>query len=270
MNKSTLTSSIFNKGSYLCVGLDPDLDKIPERFLKDKDPITSFNQKVIEATKDYSVAYKLNLAFYESLGRKGWEALERTTDLIPDEHFTIADAKRGDIGNTAQKYAKVFFEEFSFDAVTLSPYMGEDSISPFLEYQGKWVIILGLTSNAGANDFQLLSCPDKPLYQQVIETSAQWGSESNTMYVVGATQMDYLKHIRSIIPDHFLLVPGIGAQAGSLKEVSEQLLNKEGGILVNIGRDIIFAGSGDDFEEKVKQKAERYQHLMENYLKFFH
>ena len=221
MTREALISQIKEKESFLCVGLDPDLEKIPKHLLESDDPIFEFNKQIIDATKKYAVAYKPNIAFYEAHGLKGWQSLIKTIDYIPKEIFTIADAKRGDIGNTSKMYGKAFFEEMSFDSLTVAPYMGEDSVTPYLDFQGKWVILLGATSNPGAMDFQDLILEDsmEHLYEHVVKTSAQWGTEENMMYVIGATRPEILVTIRSMIPNHFLLIPGVGAQGGSLKAV---------------------------------------------------
>lgn len=267
MHYKELSQQIFAKSSYLCVGLDSALDKIPSHLLKEKDPIFEFNKQIIDATIDYTVAYKPNIAFYEALGPSGWETLQKTIDYLPSEVFTIADAKRGDIGNTSHMYAKAFFESLNFDSVTVAPYMGSDSVEPFLTFQKKWVILLALTSNEGAQDFQFIQLSDgKPLYQKVIEQSQEWGNHENMMYVVGATRNEHFAHIRQLIPDHFLLVPGVGAQGGSLKEISEIGLNKNGGLLVNSSRGIIYASSGKDFAKVAAQQSEILQEEMKIYL----
>jgi orotidine-5'-phosphate decarboxylase len=268
MNRTELVDQIQQKQSYLCVGLDTDITKIPKHLRSLPDAVYQFNKAIIDATKEYCVSYKINTAFYESQGLKGWEAMERTVHYIPKTHFTIADAKRGDIGNTSSQYAKTFFEVLPFDAVTVAPYMGEDSVRPFLEYENKWTIVLGLTSNAGSNDFQQLVTKqnEKRVYETVLEKVASWGTPSNLMFVVGATRASDLAHIRSIIPDHFLLVPGVGAQGGSLKEVSEYGLNKDCGLLVNASRAIIFASDKEDFAERAKVAAKEYQLEMAGYL----
>jgi orotidine-5'-phosphate decarboxylase len=263
MTKSELINSIFSKKSYLCVGLDPDMDRLPECILECDDPVFEFNRAIIEATKDYCIAYKPNLAFYEALGAKGWESLEKTMQEIPKDMFTIADAKRGDIGNTSRLYAQTFFEKYNFDAVTVAPYMGEDSVKPFLDFQGKWVILLALTSNSGATDFQLLETKTgNYVYQQVLEKSQSWGGDHQIMYVVGATKPEALAAIRKIVPDHFLLVPGVGAQGGDLKEISLSGLNSDCGLLVNVSRSIIYASSGTDFAQAAGQEARRLQVAM--------
>lgn len=268
MNKKDLTDHIFAKRTYLCVGLDTDINKIPPHLLSTPgDPVFAFNKAIIDATKDFCVAYKINTAFYESMGLRGWESLQRTVEYIPDTHFKIADAKRGDIGNTAHQYAKAFFDTYSFDAVTVAPYMGKDSVEPFLQYPGKWAILLGLTSNAGSNDFQLQRTAEGRFYYElVLEKSMEWGSRENLMFVVGATRGDQLAHIRKMAPDHFLLIPGIGAQGGDLSEISTFGLNKEGGILVNASRSVIYAGKGTHFAEQSRLMAQNYQLEMEKHL----
>ena len=270
MNRNQLVEQIQQKKTYLCVGLDTDITKLPNHLKSQPDAVFQFNKAIIDATKDHCVSYKINTAFYESQGLKGWEAMEKTVHYIPKTHFTIADAKRGDIGNTSSQYAKTFFEVLPFDAVTVAPYMGEDSVRPFLEYENKWTIVLGLTSNAGSKDFQQLSIAkensEKKLYQTVLEKVASWGTPSNLMFVVGATRASDLTHIRSIIPDHFLLVPGVGAQGGSLEEVSKYGLNKDCGLLVNASRAVIFASGGEDFAEQATIVAKEYQLEMASYL----
>jgi orotidine-5'-phosphate decarboxylase len=266
MTRKQLIETIFSKKSYLCVGLDTDITKIPKHLLSVIDPVFEFNKKIIDATKSFCVAYKINTAFYESLGVKGWEAMEKTVNYIPSSHFKIADAKRGDIGNTSAQYAKAFFETLNFDAITVAPYMGEDSVKPFLEYENKWAIVLGLTSNTGANDFELQKTGDELLYEKVISTISKWGTTENTMFVIGATQASQFEKIRTLAPNHFYLVPGVGAQGGSLKEISEKAMNKDCGILVNVSRDIIYNSAGEDFAEKTAIKAEKYQQEMANYL----
>lgn len=271
MNRQQLFSNIQRKRSFLCVGLDTDIQKIPE-FLFDEtqDAIFEFNKAIIDATADLCVAFKPNLAFYESLGLQGWEALERTIDYIrenyPDQ-FVIADAKRGDIGNTSAMYARTFFGNMEFDAVTVAPYMGEDSVSPFLTYEDKWVILLALTSNKGAYDFQF-STDEKgeKFYEKVLKTSQAWGSTDNLMYVVGATKAEMLEGIRTLVPDHFLLVPGVGAQGGSLQEVARYGMNQQCGLLVNSSRQIIYASSGTDFAEAARVEAQKVQQEMDQLL----
>lgn len=275
MTRQQLVEQIRHKQSYLCVGLDTDLSKIPPHFHAHPNPVVAFNKAVIDATKEFCVSYKINTAFYEAMGVKGWEALEETVHYIPSTHFKIADAKRGDIGNTSSQYAKAFFEAMPFDAVTVAPYMGEDSVRPFLEYEGKWAIVLGLTSNKGAADFelqQLLSTNGEAhlraeyLYERVLRTVSGWGNPSNLMFVVGATQAEEFVNIRSIIPDHFLLVPGVGAQGGSLQEISQKAMNDDCGLLVNASRAVIYASSGEDFAEQATAVARGYQIEMSAYL----
>jgi orotidine-5'-phosphate decarboxylase len=269
MTKQELFENIQRKKSFLCVGLDTDVNKIPELlFDESEDPIFEFNKAIIDATADLCVAYKPNLAFYESIGLEGWEVLERTVDYIrenyPDQ-FIIADAKRGDIGNTSAMYARTFFGNMDFDSVTVAPYMGEDSVTPFLTYEGKWVTLLALTSNKGAFDFQLMK--DKAtgdlLYEKVLKTSLGWGTDENMMYVVGATKAEMLADVRAIVPDHFLLVPGVGAQGGSLEEVARYGLNSTCGLLVNSSRQIIYASSDKDYAEAARAEAQRVQTEME-------
>ena len=271
MTQTDLFRQIQQKSSFLCVGLDPDLTKIPRHLHREDDPIFAFNRQIIDATADYCVAYKPNIAFYESLGPAGWESLQKTVEYIPNEFFTIADAKRGDIGNTSAMYAKAFFETYDFDSITVAPYMGEDSVTPFLQHAGKWVILLALTSNKGSHDFRHLSLSDTqtPLYQQVLSTSQQWGSAEQLMYVVGATQAEKLKEIRQIIPDHFLLVPGVGAQGGSLEEVARYGMTDRCGLLVNSSRGIIYAGSDEDFAKQASQAAQQLQQQMAQLLDAF-
>lgn len=272
MNKQQLFENIQRKKSFLCVGLDTDINKIPEFLFDDTDDnIFAFNKAIIDATADLCVAYKPNLAFYESLGIQGWEALERTVEYIREEYpdqFIIADAKRGDIGNTSAMYARTFFGNLDFDAVTVAPYMGEDSVTPFLNYEGKWVILLSLTSNRGAADFQYIkdASTGESLFEKVLKKSKEWGNEDKLMYVVGATRADMLADIRNIIPDSFLLVPGVGAQGGSLQEVAKYGLNSTCGLLVNSSRQIIYASSGKDFAEAARIEAIKVQQEMEEIL----
>ncbi len=270
MTKQELFEQILKKKSYLCVGLDTDIKKIPSHLLKEKDPIFEFNRRIIDATVDVAVAYKPNIAFYEALGAKGWESLQRTMEYLPKNCFSIADAKRGDIGNTSGLYARAFFDKntsgFDFDSVTVAPYMGADSVLPFLEFDGKWVILLALTSNAGSDDFQQLKVGDKYLYEAVLERSQKWADSERMMYVVGATKADKLQEIRQIIPDNFLLVPGVGAQGGSLEEVSKYGMNKQCGLLVNSSRAIIYASSEENFAEIAGKEARKVQIEMEEYL----
>src|ERR1017187_8504025 len=274
MTRKELINQIYLKKSFLCIGLDTDIKKIPSFLLDNEDPVFEFNKQIIDTIKDFCVAYKPNLAFYESLGYKGLISLEKTIKYIPEELFTIADAKRGDIGNTSEMYARTFFEYYNFDSVTVAPYMGKDSVVPFMNFKDKWVILLALTSNDGAKDFQLIKVIDQMgvsmerMFETVIQTSMNWGDDENMMYVVGATKADLLKRIRQIIPDHFLLVPGIGAQGGSLEEVWKYGANDDIGLLVNASRNIIYAGNGKDFAEKARQEAlniqQQMQRLMEN------
>jgi orotidine-5'-phosphate decarboxylase len=266
MRRNELAVQISKKNSYLCIGLDSDYDKIPAHSKSGKDPVFEFNKQIIDSTKDFCVSYKINTAFYESRGIKGWESLERTLEYIPKDIFTIADAKRGDIGNTGAHYAKTFFETFNFDAVTVAPYMGEDSIRPFLEYDGKWTIILALTSNPGANDFQFLEADGKPLYRHVLEKTSKWGTPENIMYVAGATRAEGIQEIRKIIPEHFLLVPGVGAQGGDLNKISEYGLTEDCGLLVNSSRNIIFADSSEKFAEVAARNAKEMAQQMSGLL----
>lgn len=266
MDRKKLFTEICKKRSFLCVGLDSDLAKIPPHLKQDSNPILTFNKKIIDATKDHCIAYKINTAFYEQMGSLGWEIMHDTLDYIPPHIFTIADAKRGDIGNTANMYAKAFFETMNFDAITLSPYMGKDSVEPYLQYEDKWVILLALTSNKGSSDFQLLDCSGSPLYKKIIETSSKWGSPDQIMYVVGGTHPDYFKKIRAIVPDHFLLVPGIGAQGGDADSVIQAGMNKTGGLLINSSRGIIFADNSQEFDKKSKESAIGLNNLFKKYL----
>lgn len=266
MTRQQLVEEIRKKRSYLCVGLDSDITKIPRHLLSEPDPIFAFNKQIIDATLEYCVSYKINTAFYEALGLSGWEAMAKTLDYIPATHFTIADAKRGDIGNTSTQYAKAFFEALNFNAITVAPYMGADSVKPFLEYKGKWTILLGLTSNSGARDFELQQAGGELLYEKVMKTAAQWGSPDNLMFVVGATQAEEFVNIRKITPQHFYLVPGVGAQGGSLKEISAKAMNEDVGILVNVSRAVIFASVEKDFAFKAGEAAKLYQEEMKNYI----
>ena len=256
MTSEELFTQIRQKKSYLCIGLDTDINKLPKHLLELEDPVFEFNRQIIEATSDLCVAYKPNIAFYEALGPNGWQSLEKTVAILPENCFSIADAKRGDIGITSELYARAFFNQLSFDSVTVAPYMGEDSVKPFLGYEDKWVILLALTSNAGSQDFQLLQTgASEMLFERVLKTSSQWGNASQMMYVVGATQTAYINKVRQIVPDHFLLVPGVGAQGGSLSEISKAGFNKQCGLLVNSSRQIIYASSGEDFAEKAREAA---------------
>ena len=266
MNRQELIKQIYEKQSFLCVGLDTDLKKVPQHLLKEEDPIFAFNKAIIDATAPYCVAYKPNLAFYEAFGVKGVISFEKTIKYLKDNyprHFIIADAKRGDIGNTSAMYARTFFEEYNVDSLTVAPYMGEDSVTPFLGYDGKWVILLALTSNKGSHDFQLTEdAQGERLFEKVLKTSQQWGNDENMMYVVGATQGKMFEDIRKLAPTHFLLVPGVGAQGGSLQEVCKYGMTKDCGLLVNSSRGIIYASNGEDFAEVAAQKAQELQQEM--------
>lgn len=266
MTRSELIQQIRQKKSYLCIGLDSDLQKIPTHLLDTEDPIFEFNKQLIDATKDLCVSYKLNTAFYEANGVRGWQTLGKTLNYIPKSVFTIADAKRGDIGNTSTQYARAFFEAMSFDSITVAPYMGKDSVKPFLDFENKWTIVLGLTSNEGAYDFQYLQSEEQALFKHVIQKVASWGNTDNLMFVIGATKTAQLAEVRKLIPDHFLLVPGVGAQGGSLEDVSKIGMNKDVGLLVNASRQIIYAGQGTDFAEKAREEALKLQQEMERYL----
>jgi orotidine-5'-phosphate decarboxylase len=296
MTRLQLVTAIRSMGSYLCVGLDTDPDKIP-RHLQDQydrkgaDAVFEFNRQIIDATKDHCVAYKINTAFYEAGGVKGWEAMERTVNHIPSTHFRIADAKRGDIGNTSAQYARAFFETMPFDAITVAPYMGWDSVRPFLQYKDKWTIVLGLTSNPGADDFELqklveggegegvkmgakelrmsfktMWAAEEYLYERVLTTAADWGTPENLMFVIGATQAEAFERARRLTPDHFYLVPGVGAQGGSLEEISKKAMNKDVGLLVNASRAVIYASAGEDFAEAARRAAAGYHQEMKLYL----
>lgn len=273
MTKEQLFEQIKQKQSYLCVGLDTDIQKIPQHLLDYEDPIFEFNRQIIDATKQYAVAYKPNIAFYEALGAKGWESLQKTLEYIPNDCFTIADAKRGDIGNTSGLYARAFFDKkasgLEFDSVTVAPYMGEDSVTPFLEFPNKWVILLALTSNLGSKDFQNLQVGERQLFEEVLVRSQEWATDQQLMYVVGATKAAMLTQIRQLAPNHFLLVPGVGAQGGSLEEVSKYGMNSTCGLLVNSSRGIIYASSETDFAEKAAEEAEKIQKEMQGYLSLY-
>jgi len=266
MKRSDLIRQIREKKSFLCVGLDSDINKIPRHLFASEDPVFEFNKAIIDATKAYAVAYKINTAFYESQGLKGWVSLGKTLDYIPQECFTIADAKRGDIGNTAEQYAKTFFDTYSFDSVTIAPYMGKDSVAPFLQFPGKWGIVLGLTSNEGSKDFQLQMTDGMPLFEKVMHTVSEWGTPENLMFVVGATRGEQLEKIREILPEHFLLIPGVGAQGGDLNTVAKAAMNKDAGILVNVSRAVIFAGNHLDFAGQAEKAAREYQQQMAAFL----
>ncbi len=265
MERAKLVEQIKAKKSFLCVGLDTDIAKIPQYLMGFDDPVFEFNKRIIDATQEYTVAYKPNIAFYEYRGTQGWESLEKTVKYLKENYpeiFIIADAKRGDIGNTSKMYAKAFFEQMDFDSITVAPYMGKDSVSPFLEFENKWVIVLALTSNEGAFDFQFMEEKGEKLFQKVMKTSQQWGTPENMMYVVGATKAEMLKEVRSVSPDHFLLVPGVGAQGGSLEEVARNGMNKDCGLLVNSSRGIIYADSSDTFAQTASLKAKELQNEM--------
>ena len=282
MNRQQLVEQIFSKRSYLCIGLDSDSEKIPAHLLESEDPVFDFNKQIIDSTRDLCVAYKINTAFYESAGVKGWQTMEKTVSYIGDAHLVIADAKRGDIGNTSSQYAKAFFETIPFDAITVAPYMGHDSVKPFLQYANKWTILLGLTSNPGAEDFELKkiiienetldegvhikNSSQRYLYEHVLQTAAAWGTEENLMFVIGATQAAEFENIRKIVPNHFFLVPGIGAQGGSLQEISAKAMTPDGGLLVNASRSVIFASAGKDFADAARTEAKKYQVEMDSYL----
>ncbi len=263
MTRQQIIEQIFNKKTFLCVGLDTDIRKIPQCLLKEEDPIFEFNKRIIEATAPYCMAYKPNLAFYESMGVNGLMSFKKTVDFLKanfPEHFIIADAKRGDIGNTSTMYARSFFEDFGVHSLTVAPYMGEDSVKPFLAYEGKWVILLALTSNVGSHDFQLTEdAQGERLFEKVLRKSMTWGDKDNMMYVVGATQGKMFEDIRKIAPDHFLLVPGVGAQGGSLQEVCQYGMTKECGLIVNSSRGIIYASQGEDFAQVAAEKAKALQ-----------
>lgn len=296
MTRNQLIEQIKRKKSFLCVGLDPDLKKLPKHLLKEPDAIFEFNKRLIDATAPYAVAYKPNIAFYEALGPRGWNSLQRTLAYIPKDCFTIADAKRGDIGNTSSLYAQAFFDKnssgMSFDSITVAPYMGRDSVMPFLEFKDKWVILLALTSNEGSADFQthllnpqlsrndddelglansqiVVENQNEYVFERVLRVSQEWGGADRLMYVVGATKALMLKQVRKIAPDHFLLIPGVGAQGGSMEEVCKYGMNKDCGLLVNAARSIIYASSGTDFEQKAAEEAQRMQQEMEAQLKAF-
>lgn len=274
MTKQQLFNEIIRKNSYLCIGLDTDIKKIPKFLLDFEDPIFEFNKRIIDATSDFCVAYKPNIAFYEASGPKGWESLRKTLEYIPQDCFTIADAKRGDIGNTSHLYARAFFDKsasgLSFDSVTVAPYMGKDSVEPFLEFPEKWVILLALTSNEGSKNFQFLKMQQGgQLFEEVLKTSSTWADDERLMYVVGATQAESLAKVRHIVPNHFLLIPGVGAQGGSLEEVSKLGMNRSCGLLVNSSRGIIYASSEEDFAERAAFESKKIQLEMKNYLALY-
>lgn len=266
MNLQELSTQISQKKSYLCVGLDSELSKLPKHLQESPKAIVDFNKAIIQTTKDYCVSYKINTAFYEALGAKGWEIMQETLSYIPSTHFTIADAKRGDIGNTSTQYAKAFFETLNFDAITVAPYMGEDSIRPFLDYSHKVTIVLALTSNTGSNDFETLQTPHGLVYEEVLKKVSSWGNTQNTMFVVGATKAENLQQVRAIVPNHFLLIPGVGFQGGSLYEVSKHGLVNHSSILVNVGRSILYASNKEDFAIEAGVIAHQYQVEMSGYL----
>ena len=270
MNKAAIIEQIKTKRSVLCVGLDTDLEKIPQHLLKEDDPVFAFNKAIIDATAAFTVAYKPNIAFYESMGVKGWQSLEKTIQYLDEKYpeiFTIADAKRGDIGNTSKMYAKAFFENMNFDSVTVAPYMGEDSVIPFLDFPNKWVILLGLTSNKGAFDFQFIeNAEGEALFESVVKKAQEWASADQLMFVLGATKTEHLARLRAIAPDHFFLVPGVGAQGGSLEEVLKQATNKEYGVLVNSTRGVIYQSNGLDFAQAAGSAASALQQEMERLL----
>lgn len=282
MTRQQLVDQIFLKSTYLCVGLDTNISKIPKHLQQHPNAVFDFNKQIIDATKDYCVSYKINTAFYEALGAKGWEAMEQTVDYIPSTHFKIADAKRGDIGNTSAQYAKAFFETLNFDALTVAPYMGADSVKPFLEYTDKWTILLGLTSNSGAADFELQQVQTTTetleegihiskqeteyLYEKVLKRAVEWGTEENLMFVIGATQPDEFLNSRTIAPNHFYLVPGVGTQGGNLKAISKAAMTADCGLLVNVSRAIIYASENEDFAQEAAAIAQQYQYEMKVYL----
>jgi orotidine-5'-phosphate decarboxylase len=264
MNRATLVSEIFRKKTFLCVGLDTELAKVPQHLLHLEDPVLEFNRQIIDATRDLCVAYKPNIAFYEALGPNGWHTLAKTVQYIGKEHLIIADAKRGDIGNTSRMYAEAFFNQLGCDAVTVAPYMGEDSVGPFLGFPDKWAIVLALTSNKGSNDFQLdwLEDSRQPLWEKVLHRTQTWGTPENLMFVVGATHPEAFLRVREIAPDHFLLVPGVGAQGGDLAAICHNGLTRDGGLLINASRSILYASSGEDFAQKATEEAKRLQQEM--------
>lgn len=268
MNRATLLRIIRERRSFLCVGLDPELEKLPQHLSRNAEGVLEFNKGIIDATRDLCVAYKPNLAFYEALGAEGWKAFYETVQYIGKEHFIIADAKRGDIGNTSRLYAKAFFQQADCDAVTVAPYMGADSVQPFLEFDQHWVILLALTSNIGSNDFQLTpqaEATGAPLFEKVIKRATIWGTPENLMFVIGATHPDLFRQIRTLVPNHFLLVPGVGAQGGDLDAICATGLNDDVGLLINASRSIIYAGSGPDFAQKAREEAHLIQQQMERY-----
>ncbi|MBN8677007.1 MAG: orotidine-5'-phosphate decarboxylase [Chitinophagales bacterium] len=272
MNRTQLVAEIFRKKTFLCVGLDTEWTKIPSHLLDSEDPVFEFNRQIIDATRNHCVAYKPNLAFYEALGPAGWLSLAKTIKHIGNQHFIIADAKRGDIGNTSRMYAEAFFNQMGCDAVTIAPYMGEDSVAPFLGFPDKWAIVLALTSNKGSEDFQRDWLEDSrmPLWEKVILKTQEWGTSENLMYVVGATHPEAFIRVRELAPDHFLLVPGVGAQGGDLAAICQHGMNKDCGLLVNASRSVIYASGGTDFAQKAEEEAKRLQEEMEKILANFH
>jgi orotidine-5'-phosphate decarboxylase len=266
MNRKQLVEHIRNKQSCLCVGLDPDLSRIPPFLLSDSDPLLEFNKRIIHSTLDHCVAYKINTAFYEVHGARGWETLAKTINFIPRSHFIIADAKRGDIGNTSAKYAQAFFETLNVDALTVAPYMGEDSVKPFLDYTDKWTILLGLTSNSGAADFELQRSGQEYWFETVMRTASKWGSPDNLMFVIGATQAARMERIRQLTPDHFYLVPGVGTQGGDLSETMKNGMNREVGLLINVSRGILYASAEDGFDKAAARAAANFHSQMKAFL----
>ncbi len=268
MNRASLISEIFRKKTFLCVGLDTEFTKIPAHLMESEDPVFEFNRQIIDATRDLCVAYKPNLAFYEALGPNGWKTFARTIEYIGKEHFTIADAKRGDIGNTSRMYADAFFNQLGCDSVTVAPYMGQDSVAPFLGFEGKWAIVLALTSNQGSNDFQRdwLEDTRQPMWEKVLRRTQDWGTPENLMFVVGATHPEAFVRVREIAPDHFLLVPGVGAQGGDLASICQYGLTRECGLLINASRSILYASADKDFAQKAREEAQRLQQEMERIL----
>ncbi|MBL7697700.1 MAG: orotidine-5'-phosphate decarboxylase [Chitinophagaceae bacterium] len=266
MTRHELVEHIRKKKTYLCVGLDSDIEKLPRHLLRLDDAQFEFNKQIIDATLDHCVGYKINTAFYESQGVKGWQSLEKTISYIPSSHFTIADAKRGDIGNTSAQYAKAFFETMNFDAITVAPYMGEDSISPFLDYEGKWTIVLGLTSNPGSADFEMIVSENTYLFEKVLKKTSGWGNPDKLMFVIGATKHEMVRNIRMAYPDHFFLVPGVGAQGGSLSEISASGMNSDCGLLVNASRAVIFSSQGENFASAARLSARKYHEEMKVFL----
>lgn len=267
MNRQALITEIKRKKSVLCVGLDTDINKIPSHLLDTEDPLFEFNKAIIDATKEYAVAYKINTAFYEVYGERGWASMQKTLEYIPKNIFTIADAKRGDIGNTSTQYAKTFFNTYNFDSITIAPYMGKDSVTPFLEFKDKWGIVLALTSNQGSLDFQHQSINGKPLYEIVMNTVASWGSPENIMFVIGATRQEQLAHVRAMFPNHFFLIPGVGAQGGDVASVCKSTLTDDYSILINVSRGIIYSDNSINFKEAIANSAKQFQNEMSEFIK---